>query len=84
MNPVGLISMQYARPFTAEHFPLFAEMRRLGYDFVELLVPEPGELDLAETRRALEAAASCSPPASTFSVTFPRTIPWPTGPASTI
>ena len=56
MNPVGLISMQYARPFTAEHFPLFAEMRRLGYDFVELLVPEPGELDLAETRRALEAA----------------------------
>ncbi|MGQ3213481.1 sugar phosphate isomerase/epimerase family protein [Shinella sp.] len=56
MNPVGLISMQYARPFTAEHFPLFSEMRRLGYDFVELLVPEPGELDLAETRRALEAA----------------------------
>lgn len=56
MNPVGLISMQYARPFTAEHFPHFAEMRRLGYDFVELLVPEPGELDLAGTRRALEAA----------------------------
>ena len=56
MNPVGLISMQYARPFTAEHFPLFSEMRRLGYDFVELLVPEPGELDLAETRRALDAA----------------------------
>lgn len=56
MNPVGLISMQYARPFTAEHFPLLSEMRRLGYDFVELLVPEPGELDLADTRRALEAA----------------------------
>jgi D-psicose/D-tagatose/L-ribulose 3-epimerase len=56
MNPVGLISMQYARPFTAEHFPLLSEMRRLGYDFVELLVPEPGELDLAETRCALEAA----------------------------
>lgn len=56
MNPVGLISMQYARPFSAEHFPLFSEMRRLGYDFVELLVPEPGELDLAETRRALDAA----------------------------
>jgi D-psicose/D-tagatose/L-ribulose 3-epimerase len=48
--------MQYARPFSAEHFPLFSEMRRLGYDFVELLVPEPGELDLAETRRALDAA----------------------------
>ena len=55
MNPVGLISMQYARPFTAEHFPLFSEMRRLGYDFVELLVPELGELDLDETRRALDA-----------------------------
>lgn len=56
MNPVGLISMQYARPFTAEHFPLFSEMRRLGYDFVELLVPEPGEFDLKEARRALDGA----------------------------
>lgn len=56
MNPVGLISMQYARPFTAEHFPLFSEMRRLGYDFVELLVPEPGEFDLKEARRALDDA----------------------------
>lgn len=56
MNPVGLISMQYARPFTAEHFPLFSRMRELGYDFVELLVPEPGELDLADTRKALEDA----------------------------
>ncbi|MFN7024189.1 MAG: sugar phosphate isomerase/epimerase family protein [Pseudorhizobium sp.] len=56
MNPVGLISMQFARPFTAEHFPLFSRMRSLGYDFVELLVPEPGELDLAKTREALEAA----------------------------
>lgn len=56
MNPVGLISMQYARPFTSEHFPLFSEMKRLGYDFVELLVPEPGELDLEEARHALEAA----------------------------
>lgn len=56
MNPVGLISMQYARPFGAEHFPLFARMKALGFDFVELLVPEPGELDLAETRRALADA----------------------------
>jgi D-psicose/D-tagatose/L-ribulose 3-epimerase len=31
-------------------------MRELGYDFVELLVPEPGELDLAETRKALDDA----------------------------
>jgi len=56
MNPVGLISMQYARPFTAEHFPLFLRMRELGFDFVELLVPEPGELDLKQTRRALDDA----------------------------
>ncbi|WP_454857637.1 sugar phosphate isomerase/epimerase family protein [Rhizobium binxianense] len=56
MNPVGLISMQYARPFTTEHFPLFHRMRELGYDFVELLVPEVGELDLAETRKALDDA----------------------------
>jgi D-psicose/D-tagatose/L-ribulose 3-epimerase len=56
MNPVGLISMQYARPFTREHFHHFAQMSRLGYDFVELLVPEPGELDLKETRDALDAA----------------------------
>lgn len=56
MNPIGLISMQFARPFTAEHFPLFPRMRRLGFDFVELLVPEPGELDLAEARRAIADA----------------------------
>jgi D-psicose/D-tagatose/L-ribulose 3-epimerase len=56
MNPVGLISMQYARPFTAEHFPLFAKMRDHGYDFVELLVPEVGELDIAEAKRALDDA----------------------------
>lgn len=56
MNPIGLISMQFARPFTAAHFPLFDRMKRLGFDFVELLVPEPGELDLAETRRALADA----------------------------
>jgi D-psicose/D-tagatose/L-ribulose 3-epimerase len=56
MNPIGLISMQYARPFTAEHFFLFKKMRDLGFDFVELLVPEPGEIELAEARRALDDA----------------------------
>lgn len=56
MNPIGLISMQYARPFTAEHFPLFSVMREHGYDFVELLVPEVGEIDAPAARRALEAA----------------------------
>ncbi|MBL8580372.1 MAG: sugar phosphate isomerase/epimerase [Mesorhizobium sp.] len=56
MNPIGLISMQYARPFTAEQFPLFATIRELGYNFIELLVPEPGELDPVDTRRALSDA----------------------------
>ena len=53
-NPIGIISMQYTRPFTAAHFPQFARWRAAGFDFVELLVPEPGELDLAATRRALD------------------------------
>ncbi|GGD34048.1 sugar phosphate isomerase/epimerase family protein [Aureimonas glaciei] len=56
MNPIGLISMQYARPFTAEHFPLFGQMKALGFDFVELLVPEPGELDIRQTATALKDA----------------------------
>ena len=53
-NPIGIISMQHVRPFTEAHFAQFARWREAGFDFVELLVPEPGELDLAATRRALE------------------------------
>jgi D-psicose/D-tagatose/L-ribulose 3-epimerase len=45
-NPIGVISMFYARPFTREHFATFARMKAAGADVVELLVPEPGELDL--------------------------------------
>ena len=56
LPPIGIISMFYARPFVAAHFPLFERMRRAGMDFVELLVPEPGELDLAQTRDALRDA----------------------------
>lgn len=48
--------MQFARPFTAGHFHLFETVRELGFDFIELLVPEPGELDLAETRQRLADA----------------------------
>ena len=55
-NPIGLISMQVARPFTAAHLPWFARLRTLGFDFIELLVPEPGELDLAEAAQALADA----------------------------
>ncbi len=59
-NPIGVISMFYARPFTREHFACFARMKNAGADVVELLVPEPGELDLAETRKAIEGAGlSC-------------------------
>jgi D-psicose/D-tagatose/L-ribulose 3-epimerase len=56
MNPVGVISMSYARPFTAAHFPLFARMKAAGMDFCELLVPEPDELDPAVAARAARDA----------------------------
>lgn len=52
-NRIGIISMFYARPFGREHFGCFARAKASGCDFIELLVPEPGELDLAETRAAL-------------------------------
>ena len=56
MNPIGVISMSYARPFTAAQLPLFARMRAAGMDFCELLVPEPGELDPAAAGRAARDA----------------------------
>ena len=52
-NPIGIISMFYARPFGREHFATFPRIKAAGCDFIELLVPEPGELDLGETRQAL-------------------------------
>jgi D-psicose/D-tagatose/L-ribulose 3-epimerase len=54
--PIGVISMTYARPFTAAHFPLFARMRKAGMDFCELLVPEDDELDPREAARAAKDA----------------------------
>lgn len=48
--------MQYARPFTAAHFHLLDTIRKTGFDFIELLVPEPGELDLTHARKALDDA----------------------------
>ena len=56
MNTLGIISMQYARPFSAEHFHLFKTIRSNGFDFIEMLVPEPGEIDLEDTRKALDEA----------------------------
>lgn len=56
MNTIGIISMQFARPFTTDHFALFDKIKALGFDFIELLVPEVGELNLAQTKSALESA----------------------------
>lgn len=56
MNKIGIISMQFARPFTAEHFVLFNKIKTLGFDFIELLVPEPGELHFKDTKQALDDA----------------------------
>jgi D-psicose/D-tagatose/L-ribulose 3-epimerase len=53
---IGVISMTYARPITAAHFPLFARMRVAGMDFCELLVPEEDEVDPAAAGRAAKAA----------------------------
>ena len=56
LPPIGVISMSFARPFMAAHFPRFARMRRAGMDFVELLVPEPDELDPAAAGAAARDA----------------------------
>jgi len=55
-NPIGIISMFYARPFGPMHLAMFSRMKATGVDFVELLAPEEGELDLKVTRSALERA----------------------------
>jgi D-psicose/D-tagatose/L-ribulose 3-epimerase len=51
-NPIGIISMFWARPFTTAHLPLFGKVRKVGLDFIELLVPEDEELDLAQAKAA--------------------------------
>ncbi|MDO8884262.1 sugar phosphate isomerase/epimerase, partial [Pseudotabrizicola sp.] len=54
-NPIGIISMQFVRPFVGTDLGLFAQIRDMGFDFIEMLVPEPEDgLDLATTRRALD------------------------------
>lgn len=55
-NPIGIISMQYTRPFGVQHFDQLLRWRQAGFDFVELLVPEPGEIDLTLLHRAMEQA----------------------------
>ena len=56
VNPIGVISMFYARPFGREHFPTLARIKRAGADVIELLVPEPGEMDLKEASAAISSA----------------------------
>jgi D-psicose/D-tagatose/L-ribulose 3-epimerase len=52
-NPIGIISMQFARPFGRGDLHHFDHAATLGFDFVELLVPEPeDDLPLPEVRRA--------------------------------
>ncbi|SEB88139.1 D-tagatose 3-epimerase [Rhizobiales bacterium GAS188] len=55
-NPIGVISMFYARPFGREHFPTLRRMKSAGADAIELLVPEQDELDLKEARAAIADA----------------------------
>jgi D-psicose/D-tagatose/L-ribulose 3-epimerase len=56
LNPIGVISMFYARPFTKEHFGTLSRIKKAGADVIELLVPELGELDLKEARQAISGA----------------------------
>lgn len=56
-NPVGIISMQFIRPFTGADLHYFDYAAKLGFDFMELLVPEPEDnIDLDVAR---EAANEC-------------------------
>ena len=49
--------MQFTRPFRGPDLHYFDKAAELGFDFVELLVPEPeDELPLAAARKAAEAA----------------------------
>jgi len=53
-NTIGIISMQYERPFS--NLGQLARWKSAGFDFVELLVPEPGDIDLGQLRAALTDA----------------------------
>jgi D-psicose/D-tagatose/L-ribulose 3-epimerase len=56
-NPIGIISMQFVRPFGGAHLHLFEKIKAMGFDFIELLVPEPEDgIDLAAARAALADA----------------------------
>lgn len=53
-NPIGIISMQFVRPFTTSDLGLFERIKALGFDFIELLMPEPEDgVDLGDVQKAL-------------------------------
>ncbi|MGH1480824.1 MAG: sugar phosphate isomerase/epimerase family protein [Geminicoccales bacterium] len=53
-HPIGIISMQFVRPFKTKDLPLFERIKALGFDFIELLMPEPeDDLELGDVRKVL-------------------------------
>ncbi len=56
-NPVGIISMQFARPLSGDDLHCFDTAAGLGFDFIELLVPEPEDrLKAADVKSAADGA----------------------------
>ena len=56
-NPIGIISMQFIRPFAGKDLHYFQKAADLGFDFVELLVPEPeDDLSIADVKKAADDA----------------------------
>lgn len=56
-NPIGIISMQFTRPFAGKDLHYFQKAADLGFDFVELLVPEPEDrLSIADVKKAADDA----------------------------
>jgi len=46
--------MQFVRPFKTKDLPLFERIKALGFDFIELLMPEPeDDLELGDVRKVL-------------------------------
>lgn len=53
-HPIGIISMQFVRPFLKKDLGLFERIKALHFDFVEFLMPEPEDkLEIGDVRKAL-------------------------------
>lgn len=55
-NQIGIISMQYNRPFALNDMAQLTRWKKAGFDFVEFLVPEPAEINRGALRQALADA----------------------------